>query len=47
MDDLQKGENKKISLEEKVKYYEQTIDALDKKLDRLMEELNNRENQIR
>ena len=47
MDNLQKEEMKKINIEEKVKFYEQSIDVLDKRLDSLMEELNSKDSQLR
>ena len=43
MDNLQREEGRKISLEEKIKYYEQTIDTLDHKLDVLMGEFNKKD----
>lgn len=47
MDELQKEEHKKITVEEKVKYYEHTIDTLDNKIDKLFEDIKDKEGQIR
>lgn len=46
MDDLQKEEKKKVSLEEKVKYYEETVDVLDEKIEKLLEDICGKNNEI-